>query len=493
MSSRKNLFRLMPLLLLFFAGSCSAPAGKDGNTGMPELRFNENRLFRIAQFTDIHWKNNNPDECAKTIQMIRNVLDSENPDLVVLTGDIVNDPAEQGWKTLMAVFTEAGVPFAVTLGNHDDEAEWSREDIFTYLETLPGFMGSKGPPEITGTGNYILPIARAAGDSIAALLWFFDSNAYCDNKNISDYDWIKFDQIVWYREQSSRYTTSNHGNPYPALAFFHIPLPEYAEVTGSPTTMGIIEEDVYAPKINSGLFASFVEMKDVMGTFVGHDHNNNYIGIHKEIALAYGQSSGYSGYGTVAKGSRIIELREGEFSFNTWVVTSQGKSGQYNYPFGYSAEAEPDSILPAIQADLPLRGIRYKYFEGMYKKLSDVPWGNPVKEGIVENITLDVADAVDFYALEFSGLLKVPVSGYYRFYTFSDDGSQLFIGNRLVVDNDGSHSPRRAEGIIALEEGYHNFRLLYFEDHQGQKLEAGYSSVSMREKVMPDSVLFHME
>lgn len=493
MSNQKSLLQLVALLLLIFSGSCSSPEATDGNAGKPELRFNENRLFRIAQFTDIHWKNNNPGECAKTLEMIRYVLDTENPDLVVLTGDIVNDPAEQGWKTLMAAFTGAGVKFAVTLGNHDDEAEWTRDEIFGYLETLPGFVGNKGPSEITGTGNYFLPVVGSTSDSVAAILWFFDSNAYCDNKNISDYDWIKFDQIAWYRNESTLLTASNYGNPYPALAFFHIPLPEYAEVISNPTTLGIIEETVYAPKVNSGIFASFVEMKDVMGTFVGHDHNNNYIGIHKEIALAYGQSSGYSGYGTIGKGSRIIELREGEFTFNTWIVTPEGKSWHYNYPFGYTGEVDPDSITPAIPAERPVKGIRYKYYEGKFTKLADVPWGNPLKEGIVDNITLDVAEAEDFYALEFSGLLKIPATGYYRFYTFSDDGSQLCIGNRLVVDNDGSHSRRRAEGIIAMEEGYHRFSLRYFEDHQGQVLETGFSSVGIREKVLPDSLLFYQE
>ena len=42
--------------------------------------------------------------------------------------------------------------------------------------------------------------------------------------------------------------------------------------------------------------------------------------------------------------------------------------------------------------------------------------------------------------------MKIPERGVYRFYTFSDDGSKLYIDGKLIVDNDGGHSGRRAEG-----------------------------------------------
>jgi len=319
---------LMTFVLSAIVSGCRHSTG--GETGKEMvLTFNDNHHFKIAQFTDIHWKNNEKDECARTVSIISHVLETEQPDLVVLTGDIVNDPAEKGWRDLMTVFTDAGVKFAVTLGNHDDEAEWSRTRIFDYLETLPGFLGEKGPNDITGTGNYMIRLFSADKETSAANLWFFDSNAYCPDTSISDYGWIHHDQISWYREQSRQITTENGGKPIPALAFFHIPLPEYNEVINQPGTVGEYQEVVCSPKINSGLFTAFYEMQDVKGTFVGHDHVNNYIGVHKGIALAYGQSTG--GYGDLEKGARIIELREGEPGFRTWVRTMGGASLYYSF------------------------------------------------------------------------------------------------------------------------------------------------------------------
>ncbi|GAE16813.1 transcriptional regulator, MecI family [Bacteroides pyogenes JCM 6292] len=66
----------------------------------------------------------------------------------------------------------------------------------------------------------------------------------------------------------------------------------------------------------------------------------------------------------------------------------------------------------------------------------------------------------------------------------------LYIDGEQIVDNDGGHSGRRAEGKVALEKGLHELRLLYFEDYMGQELEVGYSGRNIEETVLPDTMLF---
>lgn len=70
------------------------------------------------------------------------------------------------------------------------------------------------------------------------------------------------------------------------MAFFHIPLLEYNELIGDGKTFGNDREGgVASSKVNSGIFASFLDRKDVMGVFAGHDHDNDYVGINKEYCL----------------------------------------------------------------------------------------------------------------------------------------------------------------------------------------------------------------
>ncbi len=49
------------------------------------------------------------------------------------------------------------------------------------------------------------------------------------------------------------------------------------------------------------MFASFLDMRDVMGVFVGHDHDNDFIGIDKGIALGYGRVTGADAYGELTR------------------------------------------------------------------------------------------------------------------------------------------------------------------------------------------------
>lgn len=53
---------------------------------------------------------------------------------------------------------------------------------------------------------------------------------------------------------------------------------------------------------------------------------------------------------------------------------------------------------------------------------------------------------------QFTGLMDVPIDGEYTFYTTSDEGSKLYIGNTEVVNNDGVHSPQERSGKIGLKE-----------------------------------------
>lgn len=328
---RRLYFSFAALLIVIFW--IAAPADGWTQNSRPVLRFRPDSTFKVAQFTDIHWDPAKPNsrESAATIRM---VLELEKPDLAIFTGDIVvAAPAAEGWRAIGGIMAETAIPWAVTLGNHDDETDLSRAAIFQLLESLPGFAGEAGPANLPGAGTSLLPLLAAAGDSVAALIYCFDSLGYPpDRKKYGSYDWIKFDQIVWYRETSRRCTEQNGGEPLPALAFMHIPLPEHLQAWENKSGVGVKKEGVFAADINSGLLASLIEMGDVMAVSVGHDHDNNYIGVVGGIALAFGQSSGANGYGELERGSRIFQLRQGQRGFASWIRTRSGASFPFSWP-----------------------------------------------------------------------------------------------------------------------------------------------------------------
>ena len=301
------------------------------------LKFNAEGKFKIVQLTDIHWKYGNPKSDIAAKRMAE-VLDAEKPDLVVVTGDIVfAKPAADGMKAALAPIIERGIPFAVTFGNHDDEHDLSRAQLLELVQGMKGNLSST-TEGITGVTNYTLTIKSSSSDATAAVLYVFDSNSYSANKRAKGYDWIAHDQIGWYMKQSAAFTAANSGTPLPALAFFHIPLPEYNEAVRNEGSfmIGTRKEAACSPKVNSGLATAMIDAGDVMGVFVGHDHVNDYAVDWRGILLAYGR---YSGGDTVyndipnGNGARIIELSEGSREFKTWIRIGEGRTiNHINYP-----------------------------------------------------------------------------------------------------------------------------------------------------------------
>lgn len=306
-----------------------------------KVRFNTNGTFKIAQFTDMHLaKDTVKNQVVR--ELINEILDTEKPDLVVFTGDNTTmDEVEQAWEMLATDLAKHKTPWTAVLGNHDDEHAVKRDQIIEIIRKQPYCMMREVEEDIEGKGNHLVPIYGSTDKKrVAALLYCIDTNSYSRLKQVKGYGWIGQGQIDWYNRESSRFTQKNDGTPLPALAFFHIPLPEYTQAWESLETKryGDRDERECSPNINSGLFTQMLERGDIMGTFAGHDHVNDYIAMLYNIALAYGRASGgRNTYGDKTPGSRIIVLREGKREFDTW-IHEKGNPAQLNkcsYPYSF--------------------------------------------------------------------------------------------------------------------------------------------------------------
>lgn len=322
-------FKTIGLFVFFFIFSSMVDA--------QELAFHSDKTFKIVQFTDIHAYASS-ENTQVSIRMINEVLDAEKPDLVVLTGDIVTGPpAKEGWDMVTEPIIKRNIPFAVTFGNHDDEQDLNRAALAKMVAAYPGCLFVDNVENVKGFGNYTLQIKASTGNAVAAVLYCMDSNAYSTLKGVKGYGWFGHDQVNWYLQQSYAYTKANGGTPLPALAFFHIALPEYNQAYNNVATGTRMEEEC-GPKINTGMFTAMLEAGDVMGTFVGHDHDNDYIANLYGMALAYGRFSGSKNtYTSFENGARVIVLKEGKRSFDTWIRLKENKViQQVTFPEGLS-------------------------------------------------------------------------------------------------------------------------------------------------------------
>lgn len=302
----------------------------------PALRFRRDGTFTIVQLTDVHWSTGEGADFM-TRALIEQVLQAERPDLVVLTGDIVSGDAARdprgAYRQVAALVEAQGAPWAAVFGNHDDEGSASRRDLLAVQRKHRRCLTEAGPRDVTGVGNYVLRLSASRSDRMAAALYFLDSGAYND-LGVGHYAWIARDQIAWFlavsrrlrREYARAGRAARRAERLPALAFFHIPLPEWDEAWRTQVCRGHRQEPVCGPAVNSGFFAAMVEAGDVMGAFCGHDHVNDFEGDLHGIRLCYGRATGFGEYGGKGfpRGARVIRLREGQRGFETWLRLEGG-------------------------------------------------------------------------------------------------------------------------------------------------------------------------
>lgn len=307
------------------------------------LRFRENGKFKILQVADAHLvagygECRDPWPAVKdvkkcladpiTIEFINTVLDIEDPDLVVMTGDQVYGSGSKDVETALfkaaEPFIKRRIPFAMLMGNHDSEGDITREQIYEILKTLPYSVSEAGPKGLTGSGNFYLTIGNEGIDD--AILYLVDSHSYSRSK-IPGYDYIREDQREFidqcYQKEQSKMSGKKADKPL-GMAFFHIPLPEYREFkdnVGEPRPMiGSYKEGCTAPMHNSHFYQTLKDI-GVSVVSVGHDHCNDYCLDYDGMWLCYGGAvgeGGYGGYGGTTRRMRVFELDKKKRTIKTW-------------------------------------------------------------------------------------------------------------------------------------------------------------------------------
>jgi len=134
-------------------------------------------------------------------------------------------------------------------------------------------------------------------------------------------------------------------------------------------------------------------------------------------------------------------------------------------------------------------GLNLAYYEGDWDRLPEFRQLTPVATGRSANFTL--APLRDWsFGYVFEGYLRVPRNGVYTLSTTSDDGSRLWIGDTLVVDNDGPHSAQTRSGTIGLRAGYHKIRVEFFEQGGEDLLDVEIQGPRLAKTRITDAMLF---
>ncbi|PRQ58668.1 putative phosphoesterase metallo-dependent phosphatase [Rosa chinensis] len=290
------------------------------------LRFGGDGQFKILQVADMHYADGKTTPCEdvlpsqvagcsdlNTTAFVQRMIQAEKPNFIVFTGDnIFGFDATDAAKSMDAAFAPAitsNIPWAAVLGNHDQESDLSREGVMKHIVKYKSTQAQLNPSDqdvIDGFGNYNLEVGGVQGTGFenksVLNLYFLDSGDYSTVPSIPGYGWIKPSQQFWFQQTSAKLKKAYmkkpqaQKSPAPGLAYFHIPLPEYASFDSSNFT-GVRQEGISSASVNSGFFTTLVEAGDVKAAFTGHDHLNDFCGKLTGINLCYAGGFGYHAYG----------------------------------------------------------------------------------------------------------------------------------------------------------------------------------------------------
>ena len=152
-----------------------------------------------------------------------------------------------------------------------------------------------------------------------------------------------------------------------------------------------------------------------------------------------------------------------------------------------------DSVSPYRIAENPkdiVNGLKCEYYQGTWDALPDFETLTPICTEIVQDISLDTRNKNDYFGFKFTGYIDIPTDGLYTFYISSDDGSKLFIGSTLVVNNDGRHTVTETSESIALKRGKHTITISYFDYDTNNALTVSYKGPTILKTVIPATVLY---
>jgi hexosaminidase len=152
---------------------------------------------------------------------------------------------------------------------------------------------------------------------------------------------------------------------------------------------------------------------------------------------------------------------------------------------------EKQRPLQAVERKDFKPGIIYQYTEGKYDSTTQIKKREIKNRGTIKSFILPANHRKHFFAVIYKGFIHIKKDGIYYFYCESNDGSRLYIQEKLVVDHDGLHPAEEKEGVIALKAGYHAMRLIYFQNAGSSALKVSYKGKGIGKQEIPASVLFH--
>lgn len=282
-----------------------------------KLTYNEDGSFRVMVLADAHitaWGSKTQVNDIKA--RIETLVDRINPNLIIFTGDNTigssdEEKLKQNIDALVGYIEEKKIPWCHVYGNHDHEGGMSQQAQHPVWQEYE-YCLSKDMADVSGTGNCVLGVYKENGQ-LGSVVWLLDSGAYLES---GGYDYIREDQIQWYKDSSALLKQYNNGEDVPGIMAFHIPLIENRTAYSKRNDKEVVyewtgerNEEVHSADVDTDLLETIWELGNVKAIVTGHDHINDYMFNYKGVKLCASPNISNMSYtDEEVQGSRWFDL-----------------------------------------------------------------------------------------------------------------------------------------------------------------------------------------
>lgn len=137
----------------------------------------------------------------------------------------------------------------------------------------------------------------------------------------------------------------------------------------------------------------------------------------------------------------------------------------------------------SVKMNTYFSGLYYEHTTGLWTDLDSVDWTLAEFTGKVSEFTLRPKTQDDYFNMSFDGFLLIEKAGAYQFRTGSNDGSKLWLNNKLLVDNDGVHNFKIVTSAgTSLQKGPQRIYVQFFDYTEQDSLLVEYSGPDTENK-----------
>ncbi|MGI4020029.1 MAG: family 20 glycosylhydrolase [Janthinobacterium lividum] len=233
-----------------------------------------------------------------------------------------------------------------------------------------------------------------------------------------------------------------------------------------PEPIGIRDSFIIASNINLILKPSVTDAK-IYYTL------NNYLPTEKDLL-----------YTTPIK--IYIEKNQTKI-LQTVEIAPSGRKSVINKVTFYNHEPFVPLTLDTVYA-----GLKYKILSGNFTASAQLDSATVIDTGTTMNVKFAALKKNNrAFGAIYQGYMRIDLNGNYNLGLKSEDGSQLYLDDELVIDNDGKHETVQKSSLVPILKGYHKIKIKYFDAGDSSTLRVYLNLAGKPQTELPPGILFN--